>query len=463
MATCYDNLLLATDSYKVSHHLQYPPKTQFVYSYFESRGGEFEETVFFGLQYIIKKWLVGQVITAEKIHQAKELWQLHFGNNKIFNEKGWLHILEKHGGKLPIEIKAVPEGTVLPTKNVLFTVENTDPECPWLTGWLETLLVQTWYPTTVATNSREHKKIIKRYLEETADSTSGILFKLHDFGCRGVTAMEAAAIGGMAHLVNFSGTDTFPAVCCARQYYNARMPGTSIPASEHSTMTAWGKSAEVDAMGNMLNQFPTGLMACVSDSFNIWEACRDKWGNTLRDRVKKRDGVLVVRPDSGDPPSVVVKCLELLGEAFGTTLNKKGYKMLPDYLRLIQGDGISLVSLERILLHMKENGWSAENVAFGSGGSLLQKLNRDTLKFACKCSSVVVDGKHREIFKDPVTDHEKTSRKGRLTLELNEEGHYVTKERGEGDLTKDLLQTVFKNGQLMKDTSFAEVREHAAI
>jgi hypothetical protein len=201
-----NNIILMTDSYKISHWKQYPPKTQFVYSYFESRGGKFIGTVFFGLQYLFKKYFCGQVVTQEKINEAEEFYKQHFGCD-LFNKEGWQYILDKYNGYLPIRIKAVPEGSVIPIKNVLITVENTDPNCYWLTNYVETLLVQIWYPTTISTNSRECKKLINHYLEETGDP-SGLLFKLHDFGYRGVSSNETAMIGGTSHLVNFLGSDT---------------------------------------------------------------------------------------------------------------------------------------------------------------------------------------------------------------------------------------------------------------
>jgi len=201
----FNNIIILTDSYKVTHHLQYPPNTEVVYSYFECRGGLYKEVVFFGLQYFLKRYLVGQVVTERKIREAERYFQQHFSHpiwgydEKLFNKRGWDTICQRHGGRLPVVIKAVPEGTVLPWKNVLFTIENTDQDCYWLTNYLETLLVQVWYPTTVCTQSREQKKIIMKYLKETGCEDvileRGHLFKLHDFGFRGVSSVESAAVG----------------------------------------------------------------------------------------------------------------------------------------------------------------------------------------------------------------------------------------------------------------------------
>merc|ERR1712048_296424 len=233
-------------------------------------------------------------------------------------------------------------------------------------------------------------------------------FKLHDFGFRGVSSVESAATGGAAHLVNFFGTDTMAAMMCAKEYYSADpLLAFSIPASEHSTMTSWGKESEVDAMKNMLTQYPKGIVACVSDSYDIYNACSNLWGTQLKDMITARDGFLVVRPDSGKIPDIVIEVLTKLEEKFGSVKTSTGHKLLPPCIRVIQGDGIDKDTLELILKAMADAGFGADNLAFGSGGALLQKVNRDTNKNAFKCSYVkVTDPKtgndvERDVVKDP--------------------------------------------------------------
>ena len=337
-----NNICWLTDSYKVSHYKQYPPGTKRIYSYFESRSGATHPmTTFFGLQYWLKQYLAGPVVTKGKIDEAEALFELHFGQN-LFNRHGWEHILETHGGRLPIEIKAVPEGMLVRESNVLMTIENTDDASYWLPNYLETLLVQVWYPSTVATQSRAMKTVILNYLTQTGDP--GLIdFKLHDFGFRGVSCPEQAAIGAAAHLVNFKGTDTVAGLVLLRKFYNEPMGGFSIPAAEHSTITAWGRDHEVEACRNMLVQYPSGLMATVSDSYDIYNCCENIWGGALRDQVLARDGVLIVRPDSGDPPTVVVKVLEILGGKLGCTVNGKGFKVLhPKDPKVIQETALTM-------------------------------------------------------------------------------------------------------------------------
>ncbi len=437
-----ENLLLLTDSYKASHWKQYPPKTEKVYSYYESRGGKFDHTVFFGLQYILQRYL-SEPFTRSDILEAEEIFGLHFGNKEIFNKNGWIDLLYQHGGFFPVEIKAVPEGTRVPVHNVLMTIENTDPQFPWLTNYLETLLSQVWYPTTVCTLSNEVRRLILGNLEKTGDP-SLIDFKLHDFGFRGTSSVESAGIGGAAHLVNFLGTDTLPALMVLRDYYSASgVAGYSVPAAEHSTITSWGVENESEAYLNMVDQFGhMPFYSVVSDSYNLYEAAERIWGDELHAEVLDAAGTLVVRPDSGDPWDVVPKLLGILGRKFGYERNDKGYKVLNPKVRVIQGDGMSYSSIERTIEMMRLTNWSLDNVTFGMGGGLLQKVNRDTLKFAFKCSSAVVDGKTVDVRKTPVTDMGKMSKAGRFD-NLPE------------------LQTVYLNGVVKSNQSIDSIRERA--
>lgn len=457
------NIITLTDSYKVSHWKQYPKNTTSVYSFFESRGGKFPAVTFFGLQYYLMKYLSGVVVNEPFIKKARRRFAAHFGTDDLFNEAGWRRIIEVYGGKLPIRIKAVPEGTTVPTGNVLMTIESTDPELVWETNYTETLLSMVWYPSTVATQSREMRRVLLKYLAMTGDP-SLIDFKLHDFGFRGSTSVESAGIGGTAHLVNFLGTDTLAALDVAEEFYGEENAGFSIPAAEHSTITSWGRKNEADACENMLTQFPSGLVAVVSDSYDIYEACKKIWGDKLREKVLARDGVLVVRPDSGYPPDTVVAVLGILGDKFGYTVNDKGYKVLDPKVRVIQGDGIDYEMLDKVLVAMKIAGWSADNIAFGSGGGLLQKLDRDTQKFAIKCSYIEVDGVGRDVLKDPITDPGKRSKAGRLALvKVDGEFKTVREEEAKRLGLKDELVTVFENGEVLIKHSFADIRARAVL
>lgn len=449
-----NNIILMSDSYKYSMHNQYPPGTQFVYSYIESRGGEWDKTLFFGLQGFINEYL-SDPITMEDINEAEDFILAH---GEPFNREGWEYILNEYGGMLPVMIKAVPEGTLVPTKNVLVTIENTDSKCFWLTTFLETALLRAvWYPTTVATNSYISKQIILKALEVSGDPTT-IDFKLHDFGDRGVSSEESARIGGAAHLVNFLGTDTVPALRWLRYNYDAPMAGFSIPAMEHSTVTSWGRDGEEDAFRNMLKQNgkPGGILACVSDSYDIYAAC-ELWGTKLKQDVIDSGATVVIRPDSGYPPEVVLECLRILYKNFGGELNEKGYIVLNN-VRVIQGDGIDHDTIQKILDTIMVHGYSADNVAFGQGGALLQKVDRDTMKFAMKASSMCINNKHVDVFKDPITDPGKTSKKGRVSLYKDEDGKFFSARE---DWMSPELQLVFANGIQYNRITFDQVRANS--
>ena len=455
------NLLLQTDSYKLSHFRQYPPGTEVVYSYLESRGGMFPVTAMAGLQYYLKAYLEGVVFKPEDIDEADSFAKQHFGNSYCFNRKGWERLYEKHKGMLPLRIKAVPEGSVVQTHNVLVTVENTDPEFFWLTNYMETMLLKIWYPITVATLSRGIKQVIGEALQRTGDIAL-LPFKLHDFGYRGVSSEETAAIGGAAHLFNFMGSDTLAAIRLLQQYYQAKdMPGFSIPASEHSTITAWGKDRELDAYANMLKQYPDCMVACVSDSYDIYNAVSNLWGEKLRDKVMRRNATnpLVIRPDSGDPVVVLEKLFKTLEEKFGITVNGKGYKVLPSCVRVIQGDGVNYHTIQNMIFQLTRNGWSMDNWGFGMGGALLQQLNRDTQKFAFKCSAIRINGKWQDVYKTPVGDPTKNSKRGRLSLQRDADGCYLTMERQNGDEAFEELVTVFENGKVTKEYTLADIRK----
>jgi len=460
------SVLMDVDSYKGSHFLQYPPKTEYVSSYIESRGGKFDDHVFFGLQMYLKRYL-SRPITQVEIDYADALWSDH---GVPFNRVGWEHILKEHGGYLPLRIEAVKEGTVLPVKNAIVQIINTDPQVPWLTSFMETALLRAvWYPTTVATLSWTVKQIIRKYLNKTCEKPEDELpFKLHDFGARGVSSYESAALGGIAHMVNFLGSDTVGALQHARTYYAEDMAAFSIPAAEHSTITSWGRENEIDAFANMIDQFggTDKVVAVVSDSYDIYKATEQYWGKDLKEKVETMGGTLVVRPDSGDPTIVPIEIVELLGEAFGYSVNAKGYKVLATCVRVIQGDGVNPVSIETILERLEAKGWSAENITFGMGGALLQRdVHRDTMKWAMKANATKRAGDPiwYDVFKDPITDKGKISKRGIQSL-IKVNGKLLSIRRDElSDNADDLLETVWENGRLLRDQSLTEIRELSEV
>jgi nicotinamide phosphoribosyltransferase len=331
------------------------------------------------------------------------------------------------------------------------------------------MLLRVWYPITVATQSWHLRKTIRAYLEKSSDDLTQLPFKLHDFGARGVSSAESAAIGGSAHLVSFMGSDTVLGVVAANRFYNESMAAFSVPAAEHSTITSWGRERETDAFRNMIAKFgkPGAIVSVVSDSYDLFAALQ-VWGTELKQAVLESGGTLVIRPDSGDPLTIVLQTMQALEASFGSTVNGKGRRLL-NHVRVIQGDGVNPDSIEAILAGMDEAGFAADNIVFGMGGALLQQINRDTQRFAMKCSAIRLGDEWRDVHKDPVTDAGKRSMKGRLTLLVNRHtGEYRTvtlpvvwDERTVEADWEEALVTVFDSGKLLVDVAFSEVRKRA--
>jgi nicotinamide phosphoribosyltransferase len=455
------NFILASDSYKYSHapsqeETQFPKGTTYLEYYLESRGGHYGKTEFAGLQIFINEVLT-KPITRENVEQAKKFMELH---GEPFNYEGWMGIVEKHNGFLPLKISAVPEGAVVPTGNILVKVQSTDPEFFWVAGWIETALLRAvWYPTTIATRSFHMKKTVLDFLIKTSDDPKGeIDFKVHDFGARGVSSAESAGLGGCAHLFNFMGSDTVEGIVCANEHYDCEMAAFSIPAAEHSTITSYGRENEVEAYRNKIKLFakPGKLFAVVSDSWHVYDCVDNIWCDTLLNEVKNSGATCVIRPDSGDPCEVNLKILQIMERKIGMRTNMKGYKVLPNYFRLIQGDGIKdEEAIYKILHHLTSHGYSATNIAFGSGGGLLQMVNRDTQKFAYKCNRAIVNGMDVAVFKDPITDNGKRSKSGPLDL-IKENGQYKTVNYEVGNASE--LKVVYENGKVLKRYTLSEIR-----
>ena len=459
-----NNICLLTDSYKLTHHYLYPKGTEKIYSYLESRtGAVFNKTIFYGLQYILKKYLVGNVVSEEKVLEAEKLVDAHIAPG-IFNTDDWMYIAQELDGKLPIEIKAVAEGSPVNVGNVLMTVENTDKRAYWLPNYLESLLLQVWYPSTIATLSAEVKKLCNFYLDVTGSSKDNLNFMLHDFGYRGASSTESSRLAGSAHLLSFSGTDTVPSLAIPANYYNTdEIQGFSVQATEHSVMTAMGPDGEMEQAINVVQNAHDGILSIVIDSYNyknfLENACIK--GHALNDEInnflnKAEGNKVVFRPDSGEPISTTIDCLEIIEKGFGTHKTDKGYKIFNENIGLLWGDGLDYQKIRDILFGIKAQGWAAENLIFGMGGGLHTAVNRDTQRNAFKCSAQLREGKWIDIFKKPL-DTSKKSKKGRLKLLVNDNFEYKTVPiESEGE---DQLRTVFKNGELLIDDSFEDIKK----
>ncbi len=456
-----NNKLLFVDSYKFSHYLMLPKNLESVTSYIEPRGPAGNKVLFFGLQMFLKD-ILNVPLTHEDIDEAKSYAVPH---GVPFNEAGWRRIVDEFNGFLPIEIQALPEGTVHNTGVPQVQITSTHSDFTWLPSYIETSVIRAvWYPSTVATISWNVKQVIKSYLNTTSDNPEAAIgFMLHDFGFRAASSHESAGLGGAGHLVNFMGTDTFEALRNCRKFYGEHMAGFSIPATEHSIATIYGPRGEEAYLDAVLSLIENGspLAAAVSDSYDLWNFVENVIGGTFKERIKNLPGRLVVRPDSGDPTVVPVKVVEMLGDIFGYTTNSKGYKVLPEFIRVIQGDGVNIDSIDTILDRLEERDWSAENIVFGMGGKLLGAPQRDDFRYAQKVNSATLDGEVRDIYKNPITDPGKSSKAGRQAVVETNGKLYAIEENHLKPDQENILKPVWRNGELLVDWTFAEIRERA--
>lgn len=467
-----DILPLDTDSYKVSMPMQYPPGTTKVRVYTESRGGEFDRVLHAGIQPYIDK--ISKPVTQRQVDIADILWRTH---GEPFPKAMWDYIVRVHDGLPPVHIRSVAEGMVIPTRNVLVVTENTDEDMPTpgaIVTWCETgMLRATWYPSSVGTTSWVIKQHLKDWWNKTVDNDkqAGVLFALHDFGSRGVSSAESARIGGGAHLFNFRGTDTFAAVLWLMRHYAAPVNTVawSIKASEHSTVTSWGREHEDDAALNMATHFasPDMPFAFVIDSYSAL-----KFTNRVSNAeskvlaiLKERKATMVLRPDSGDPVSIIPQMLAILERNVGSTLNSKGFKVL-NHFKIIWGDGINRQTIEAILrMVCGMLGYSAENFAFGMGGALLQIINRDSQEYATKCCAIMVNGEWRDVYKQPEGVVSKASKRGRVMLYKNADGKLVNliEDSPESKGLECMLHNVFYNGYVVKRWTLEEARTNTEL
>lgn len=463
--------ILNADTYKATHWTFEHPQFENGYGYIEARkGGEFSYVQFLGLQYYLRFYM-SQTVTYAMIDEAEAELTAH---GIPFNRAVWLRVVEVHNGKLPVRIKALPEGIVVDQGMVLVTVESTDPECAGLAAYVETgILRAVHYPTTIATRSLRWWKLMNYYYTETGVAPAS--FAMVDFGARGAHSTEAAALGGMSHLVNFEVTDNLMGIRFAKHSYPwDGMPGYSIPATEHSVTTSWGADHEKDFFEHIIEvhgnkpglggvgRYPVSVVIDTYDQDNairMWLTPESEGG--LLDKLMASNMRVVLRPDSGDPITNVVHILNLIGSLVGFETNEKGYRVLPDFVRVIQGDGIHEDSLRRLLTTIAYHKWSLDNMVFGSGGGLLvHDAERDTHRFAMKTSEVIIGGTTNAVRKVVKTDPSKASKAGRFAVVLPK---YSAKLQtiNEADLDtgeRDWLQTVYLDGDLYNQQSWEDVR-----
>lgn len=466
------SMICRTDSYKFSHPFAYPKDLQGrtiggMTSYGTARVSAGTTIIPAGMQLLLKKYFTQRIAHAD-IDAAEAFSIGHFGR-KLFDRAAWEKVVDVYGGYLPLIIRSVPEGTPIKGGQPIYTVTCLDADLFWMSAATETVIQRgIWYPTTIATMDYEIKREIVRMYEVTGADPGLIPFSLHDFGGRGVSSAETAEIGGFAHLVNFMGSDTVEGVLTANFYYSEPMAGFSVYATEHAIQCSFGSGAE-DAVTYLRTQLANavegGIISIVIDGYDVYREA-ELLCTTLRDEILATRAKVVFRPDSGDMMEVVPRLLRMQEMAFGSVTNAKGFKKI-NTVGIIQGDGVNHLAIRSLLGKIMTMGYSADNVIFGSGGALLQKVDRDTFKFAQKaCSILLSDGTWLGISKNPITDPGKKSQEGVLTLVRSRmTGELMTARLDLGPLDpdfEDLHKIVYHLGALYNETSMAEIRVRVA-
>lgn len=459
------SLILRVDSYKFGHPFAYPDGIDAMSSYGEARVSGSTQVVPFGFQMYVKKYL-SQAITEEDVLTAEQFAMAHFGR-PLFAKDDFLYVVKKYGGKLPLIIRTLPEGMRVRGGLPLYNVAVFDKKVFWMSAAFETPIQRSfWYPTTIASLDTESKDQIALRYEKTGADMNLLPFALHDFAGRGVTCGEQAEIGGAAHLLNFMGSDTVEGIVAANYYYSSAMSAFSVFATEHAIECSWG-GGTADAIAYIrkaLSNAPEGsIVSIVLDGYDIYrevELCC----TVLRDEIIATKAKVVFRPDSGDMMEIIPRILAMQAMAFGTKITSKGYKQI-NYVGIIQGDGIDRKTLLEVLDMVIGLGYSADVIVFGSGGGLLQKVDRDTFKFAQKASAIRINGVWRGIAKDPISDPGKKSKAGVMTTVRSR----MTGELMAADLSKpldpefeDIMQLVYYKGKLFNETTLDEARTRVA-
>ncbi|MFZ1063217.1 MAG: nicotinate phosphoribosyltransferase [Acidimicrobiales bacterium] len=484
---------LLTDFYKISHREQYPPGTSTVYSTWTAReSSEFniDHVVVFGVQAFIKRYFIDyfrENFFARRFEEIADEYVRLIRNTLGISEPRTDHLRALWSlGYLPLEVRALPEGTLVPLRVPSVTFVNTKPEFFWLTNFVETLFsAESWLPSTSATLAFEFRKLFERFARETGGDLDAVPFQGHDFSFRGMSSVEAAAASGAGHLLSFTGTDTIPAIVYLEQFYGAdtekELVGASIPATEHSVMSAYGNQNgddEFRTYERLITQlYPSGMLSVVSDTWDLWRVIGD-YLPRLRERILARDGRIVIRPDSGDPADILAGrgdttatiadqgVVAALWDVFGGTVTDRGYRLLDPHLGVIYGDRISLASATEILERLRQRGFASTNVVFGIGSHTYQRTNRDTFGHAFKSTAVTIEGVEKAIFKDPKTDPTsmKTSQRGRVAV-TRDGSRLVTIDglTSADEVTGDQLRVVFRDGKIFNSESLSQIRSRLLL
>ena len=480
------NPLFLTDGYKTGHHQQYPKGTTLVYSNFTPRSNKYapkgcDQLVSFGQQMVIKQ--IHEAFDKdffskpkdEVCGEMKRELSMYLNTDYDVSHFEALHDL----GYLPIVVKTIEEGSLVPMRVPVLTIYNTHPDFYWITNYLETIISNLlWKPMTSATIAHTYRKALTSWQEKTdAERAWFIDWQGHDFSMRGLDSIDATISSGLGHLTSFSGSDSLPAIFGARKFYNEEgFVAGSVNATEHSVMCAGSKEDEVGTFRNLMETYPTGILSIVSDTWDLWKVCTEHIV-TLKEEILARDGKVVIRPDSGDPVDIICGTnnhvgilnnptpaekgvVELLWDVFGGTINEQGYKVLDSHIGAIYGDSITIDRANEICARLEAKGFASTNIVLGVGSFTYQFNTRDTFGFAMKATYVEVNGEGREIFKDPITDDGvKKSAKGLLRVAGDETCMLLEDQCTWEHEATGKLQTIYKDGEFSNQTTLTEIRE----
>jgi len=529
------NPFFAADGYKTGHPWMYPQGTSTVYSNFTPRNLKhapkgITHVVSFGQQMVvrqIREMFDDNFFNRKEVDNLVVSLNVSIGDAKLMvKHRSCQEIKKEYSmylntdfdvshiealwdlGYLPIKVKALPEGSSVPIGVPVLTIYNTKPEFYWLTNFLETLISNLlWKPMTSATIAHQYKTNLTKWaLKTDKDSIGFVEFQGHDFSMRGLDSIDATISSGLGHATSFMGSDSLPVIYGARKYYGETgFVVGSVNATEHSVMCAGGDKDELATFRYLMKQFPTGILSIVSDTWDLWQVLT-VFLPQLKDEILKRDGKIVIRPDSGNPVDIICGewdeerlpsgnyekfpksgpegkgVIELLWDIFGGTVNSQGYKVLDPHIGAIYGDAITLDRAQQICERLEAKGFATTNVVLGIGSFTYQYNTRDTFGFAMKATYVEVleemitdygnPGTEvpvrvrvgREIFKDPITDGGgKKSAKGLLQVVQENDIYHLNDQVSWEQENAGCLQTIFEDGKFYNEITLTEIRNKLKI
>jgi nicotinamide phosphoribosyltransferase len=455
------NSIIDADSYKVPHWMFYREGIKSVYSFIESRGGEHDTIMMAGLQPLLYE-KIAQPVQDWEIEEAGEFFAKHFGFPSYFNKNMWDEIVNKWDRKLPLEIRALPEGLLVPKHTPMVTVQNHGGKvlAP-LTSYKETMLMRNVWPAcSIATRVFRMKQRLKPFYDETSDNPISP-FAVLDFSSRGVFGDDHSKIAGAVFCFMFQGSDNMLGIRHANYYYFHEMSAFSVAATEHSIASGWVHDDDGYIDNCLEKALPNSILSMVGDTWNIFEFAKKLCRGDRQAIIANKNLSIVGRPDSGERYDVLPQFLATLYQGVGARKNSKGYDVLNLNMKALWADGMNEDTITEPNQIAKDMKIAADCVLTGAGGGIAAaKLDRDTDRWAMKASTYLMeDGSQMEIFKDPITDPGKKSKRGRFTVRPDGYGHTLVGRRfGDTEFADDLLGIRYLNGDVLNAAILEDIR-----